>query len=109
MAVRPVPEGYHSLTPYFNIQGAARFIDFAKRAFGAEELVRMPGPGGSIMHAELRIGDSMLMLSDAARDPAMPGNVFLYVTDVDATYEQALKAGATSLLAPTDMFWGDRF
>ncbi len=108
MAVRPIPEGYHSVTPSLNIQGAARWIDFARRAFDAEELMRMPGPGGALLHAEVRIGDSIVMLSDAVREPAMPGSLFLYVTDADAVYEQALKAGATSLLAPTDMFWGDR-
>jgi uncharacterized glyoxalase superfamily protein PhnB len=108
MKVRPIPEGFHSVTPTLNVEGAARAIDFVKRAFGAEEIMRMPGPGGAILHAEVRIGDSIVMLSDAVRDPAMPGNIFLYVEDADATYEQALKAGAASLLPPTDMFWGDR-
>jgi uncharacterized glyoxalase superfamily protein PhnB len=108
MAVRAIPEGYHSVTPTLNVQGAAKAIDFVKRAFDAEELLRMPGPGGAIMHAEVRIGDSIVMLSDAVRDPATPGNIFLYVNDADAVYEQALKAGAASLMPPTDMFWGDR-
>jgi len=108
MTARPIPEGYHSVTPTLNVQGAAKAIDFVKRAFGAEELLRMPGPGGAIQHAEVRIGDSIVMLSDAVRDPAMPGSIFLYVEDADAVYEQARKAGATSLMPPTDMFWGDR-
>ncbi len=109
MAVKPIPDGYHSVTPYFTIQGAAKLIDFLKQAFGAEEMVRMPGPGGAIMHAEARVGNSMVMISDAVRDTPMPGSVFLYVNDVDATYKRALQAGAVSLMEPTDMFWGDRF
>jgi PhnB protein len=109
MTVRPIPEGYHTVTPTLNVEGAAKAIDFVKRAFGAEELMRMPGPGGKIMHAEVRIGDSIVMLSDAVRLPAMPANIFLYVSDADATYEQALKAGAESMMPPTDMFWGDRY
>ena len=109
MKVRPIPEGYHTVTPTLNVHGAAKAIDFVKRAFGAEELMRFPAPDGTIMHAEVRIGDSIVMLSDAVRLPAMPGNIFLYVNDADAVYEQALKAGATSLMPPTDMFWGDRF
>src|SRR5262245_22026599 len=109
MAVRLIPEGYHSVTPALNVQGAAKAIDFMKRAFGAEELLRMPGPGGVIQHAEVRIGDSIVILSDAVRLPPMLGSLFLYVEDADAVYEQALKAGATSMLPPTDMFWGDRY
>jgi PhnB protein len=109
MAVKPIPDGYHSLTPYLTVQGAAPFIDFVKKAYGAEDTFRMPGPGGVIMHAEVKIGDSVLMVTDAAREAAMPGAVYLYVQDVDAAYTRAIEAGATSLAAPADMFWGDRF
>ena len=109
MAVKPIPDGFHTATPELNVKGVAKLIDFMKQAFGAQELMRMPGPGGAIMHAEVKIGDSIIMMADAVRDAPMPGSIFLYVKDVDATYKQALKAGATSVLEPTDMFWGDRF
>jgi len=104
MAVRPIPEGYNTLTPYLAVEDAARAIEFYKDAFGAEETVRMPGPGGTIGHAELQIGDSKLMLSDpfpqsTVRPPAERGgptaSVFMYVDDADAVFEQAQTAGAT--------------
>lgn len=116
--VRPVPEGYHTLTPYLVVEDAARAIDFYKRAFGAQERVRMGGPGGKIGHAELKIGDSMIMLSDempggGCRSPHSLGgttaSVFLYVNDVDSAFKQAEAAGAKAEMPPTDMFWGDRF
>ena len=109
MAVKPIPEGYHSVTPVLTVDGAAKLMEFLKRAFGAEELLRVPGPGGTIMHAEVRIRDSVVMLTDAVREAPMPSSIFLYVDDADAVYESALKAGATSLAGPADMFWGDRF
>jgi PhnB protein len=109
MAVRAVPEGFHTVTPTLTVKGAAKLIDFLKAAFGAEEKFRMPGPGGAIMHAEITIGDSIVMLSDAIRQPATQTELYLYVTDADGTYQRALKAGAKSLMAPVDMFWGDRF
>jgi PhnB protein len=109
MAVKPIPDGFHSVTPELNVQGAAKLIDFLKQAFGAEEIMRMPGPGGGVMHAEVRIGDSVLMLADAMRDPPMPSSLFLYVKDVDAAHRKAVQAGATSVMEPADMFWGDRF
>ena len=109
MAVKPIPDGYHSVTPQLDVKGAAQLIDFVKQAFGAEEIMRMPGPAGALMHAEVKIGDSIVMMSDAVREAPMPGSVFLYVNDVDAVYKRALQAGATSQLEPTDMFWGDRF
>ena len=109
MAVKPIPEGYHSVTPVLTVEGAAKLMEFLKRAFGAEELLRVPGPGGTIMHAEVRIRDSVVMLTDAVREAPMPSSIFLYVDDADAVYETALKAGATSLAGPAEMFWGDRF
>ena len=118
MAVNPIPEGYHSLQIYLAVEDAAKAIDFYKQAFGAEEAIRMPGPDGKVAHAELQIGDSKLMLSDPfpqsnVRPPSERGgstaSVFMYVDDVDATFEQAQRAGATVVSELEDMFWGDRF
>jgi PhnB protein len=118
MAVKPIPEGYNTLTPYLAVEDAEQAIEFYKDAFGAEEVIRMPGPDGKIAHAELQIGDSKLMLSDPfpqsnVRPPAERGgptaSVFMYVDDVDATFAQAQSAGATVVSELEDMFWGDRF
>ncbi len=118
MAVKPIPDGYHAVTPYLTVRGASRAMDFYRKAFGATELVRMPGPGGNIMHAEMRIGDSIVMLSDenlevGNKSPealcGAPGSLFLYVPDVDVVVKRAVDAGATLVMAPQDMFWGDRF
>jgi PhnB protein len=115
---QPVPEGYHTLTMYLAVDDAAAAIDYYQRAFGAKERGRMAGPDGTIGHAELEIGDSLLMLADAlpqftARPPKELGgttaSVFLYVEDIDAVYKQAVDAGGTSVMEPDDMFWGDRF
>lgn len=115
-AVKAIPPGYHTVTPYLVISGAARAIDFYKQAFGATELFRMAGPEGKIGHAELRIGDSPIMLSDEMmgnKSPATlggsPVGVFLYVEDVDAVFNQAVAAGAKSDMPPANMFWGDRY
>jgi uncharacterized glyoxalase superfamily protein PhnB len=110
MAVKPIPEGYNSVTPYLIVEGAAGLIDFAKTALDAEETFRMPGPGGQLMHAEIKIGDSMVMLADSmgADNPPMPAMIHLYVPDVDSYYKRALAAGATSLREPADQFYGDR-
>ncbi|HEY6835802.1 MAG TPA: VOC family protein [Gaiellaceae bacterium] len=118
MAVKPIPEGYHSLQIYLAVEDAAKAIDFYKEAFGAEETIRMPGQDGKIAHAELQIGDSKLMLSDpfpqsSVRPPAERGgptaSVFMYVEDADATFDQATAAGAEVAMPLEDMFWGDRF
>ena len=118
MAAKPIPEGYHSLIPTIAVDDAARAIEFYKRAFGATERMRMPAPDGKIAHAELEIGDSVLMLADpfphaTARPPkelgGTSGSVFLYVEDVDEVVQQAVDAGATVTMAVEDMFWGDRF
>lgn len=109
MAVKSIPDGYRSVTPYLVLKDAAKFMDFAKQALGAEEKFRMPGPDGKIGHAELTIGDSVLMLSDASAEfPAMPAMIHLYVNDADAMYKQALQAGASSVREPADQFYGDR-
>jgi PhnB protein len=116
--VRPIPEGYHSLTPYLTVTDASKAIEFYKRAFDAREIMRMPMPNGKIGHAELRIGDSVIMLADEMpgsdkRAPHSVGGttagVFLYVNDVDATYQKAVSAGGKAVQQPQDMFWGDRF
>lgn len=118
MTVKAVPDGYHTLTPYLVCQGADDAIRFYSEAFGATETVRMPGPGGSVMHAELRIGTSILMLSDENPDRGAlspktvggsPVSIFIYTEDVDALFARAVKAGARGVAPPADMFWGDRF
>jgi uncharacterized glyoxalase superfamily protein PhnB len=109
MAVKPIPEGYRSVTPYLVLQNASAFIDFAKQALEAEERMRMPQPDGKIGHAELTIGDSVVMLSDASAEfPPMPAMIHLYVEDADATYKRAIAAGASSVREPADQFYGDR-
>jgi PhnB protein len=109
MAVRSIPDGYHSVTPYLIAQGVPALIEFLKRAFDAKELERHTSPDGSIRHAEVRIGDSPVMMGEAnAMHPAMPCTMYVYVNDCDATYHRALEAGATSVMAPADQFYGDR-
>ena len=115
--VRAIPEGYHSLTPTFVCKGAARAIEFYKQAFNAKEIVRMAGPGGSIGHAELQIGDSKLMLGDEfpgmtqapGATPITSSAIFLYTDDVDAVFERAVKAGAKVEMPLQNQFWGDRY
>jgi PhnB protein len=109
MAVKPIPEGYHAVTPYLTVKGAAQLLDFITTVFAGKELFRMPRPDGTIGHAEVRIGDSMLMLAEASEQwPPMPAGLYVYVPDTDAAYQRALKAGATSLMEPADQFYGDR-
>ncbi len=116
--VLPVPAGYHTVTPYLVCRGAAGAIDFYKRAFGAKEKVRMPGPNGKVAHAEIQIGDSRVMLGEeapemGAKSPDTLGGstvgVFVYVKNVDAFTDKAIAAGATVLMPVQDMFWGDRY
>lgn len=117
MGVKAIPDGYYSLTPYLVIKGAAAAMAFYAKAFGAVETVRMPGPGGQIMHAEMKIGNSMLMLADENPErghlsPTTLGgagsSVMLYTDDVDETFKKATAAGASVDMPPADMFWGDR-
>lgn len=116
-AVKPIPEGYHSVTPYLIVKGGARAIEFYERAFGARELLRMMQPDGRVGHAEIQIGDSRIMLADEfpeidARSPqsigGSPVTIHLYVEDVDATVERALAAGARLTRPVKDQFYGDR-
>jgi len=107
--VKAVPEGYHTITPYLIVDGADKLIEFLKAAFGATVTMTMTQPDGKIGHTELRIGDSMLMMSEARGEwPAMPVMLYLYVEDVDATYQKAIDAGATSIMPVKDQFYGDR-
>jgi PhnB protein len=118
MATKPIPEGYHTASPYLAVDDAARAIEYYGRAFGAKEVVHMDAPGGKVGHAELMIGDSRIMLSDpfpqaSTRPPKELGgtsaSVFVYVEDVDAVVKQAVDAGATVTMEVADQFWGDRF
>jgi uncharacterized glyoxalase superfamily protein PhnB len=109
MPVSAIPKGHNAVCPYLTVSDAKVVIDFLKATFGAETLLAMPGPGGVIMHAELRIGDSIVMVGTAMGDAKpMPGQVHCYVENVDAVYDKALVAGATSIRVPADMFYGDR-
>ena len=103
--VRPIPDGYHAVTPVLMVDGAAKLIDFLKQAFGAREKERFTDPTGKIVHAEVTLGDSVVQLSDAIGEwKPVQVPLLLYVTDTDATYRRALKAGATSLREPMDAF-----
>ena len=107
--VKPIPEGYHSLTPILTVEGVSSLISFLKQVFDAKEEEVYKGPDGRVIHAELTIGDSILMLSDATLEfPARPAMINVYTEDVDAAYRRALKAGATSLREPSNQFYGDR-
>ncbi len=109
MAVKAKPDGYHSVTAYLVVDGAARLIDFLQQTFDAEEVERFAAPGNRVGHAELRIGDSLVMLGDAhGEHKAMQAMLYVYVDDVDATFQRAMAAGGTSVQAPTDHFYGDR-
>jgi len=115
--VKPIPEGYHSITPYLYIKGAASAIDYYKKAFGATELFRMPGPDGKIGHAEIKIGDSPIMMADenaeiGALSPqtigGTPMSIMIYVEDVDTVFNQAIAAGGEQIRPVADQFYGDR-
>ncbi len=115
----PIPEGFHTVSPHFVVKNATEAIEFYKKAFGAEEICRMPGPDGkSVMHCELKIGDSMVMMCEefpemGARSPqsigGSPVTIHLYVEDADAAYKRATDAGAKATMPLQDMFWGDRY
>ena len=118
MSDESTPAGYHTVTPSLVVRDAARAIEFYARAFGAEERERMDGPDGKVMHAEIRIGDSIIMLGEeseqwGARSPLStngnPGSLHLYVADADAAFDRALRAGATVRYPLEDAFWGDRY
>jgi PhnB protein len=109
---KPIPDGFHSVTPYLIISGADKAIDFYKKAFGASELFRMPGPDGRLMHAEIKLGDSIIMIAEAFPEwgsPAVSANNHIYVQNADAFFATAVSAGAKALMPVQEMFWGDRF
>jgi len=117
-STKPIPPGFHTVTPSLVVRNAAEAIDFYKKALGAEEIMRMPDPSGRISHAELKIGDSIIFLSDEF--PNMPttspqtlggctGGFYLYVPDVDKSFQRAVDAGGKATMPVSDMFWGDRF
>jgi len=109
MAVKPIPDGYHSVTPYLAVQGVEQLIDFLTKTFDARELLRLRRADGATAHAEYKIGDSIVMMGEPmAPGKARPATLYVYVTDVDATYHRAVQAGGKSLSEPTDMFYGDR-
>lgn len=118
-AKKYIPEGRHTVTPFLSVRGADKALDFYVQALGAKELTRSLGPDGKIMHSQLQIGDSIISVSEEnpqcgnVRAPQSLGGVattlYLYVPDVDASFKRAVEAGCVSKLAPTDMFWGDRF
>ena len=110
MAVKPVPDGFHTVTPCLVVPRVTSLLDFLRQAFDAQEIVSpMLRPDGSVGHAEVKIGDSIVMLGEPMGDMSpMPGSIYLYVSDTDAVYQRALQAGATSLMEPADQFYGDR-
>jgi PhnB protein len=117
MAVKPIPDGYHSVTAYLIIKDAARGIEFYKKAFGATELMRIADPSGKVMHAEIKLGNSIVMLADEfperdIRSPqalgGSPVGIMLYVPDVDAVFNRSVAAGATVEMPVKDQFYGDR-
>lgn len=115
---QPIPEGFHTLTPHIIVKDVAEAIAWYTKAFGAEEVLRLPAPDGSIMHAEIKIGNSVIMMAPAneqmqSKDPNMIGGtavtLHIYSEDVDALYKQATEAGGNGTMPPEDMFWGDRY
>jgi PhnB protein len=116
MPVKAIPDGYHSITPYLVVKGAAKAIDFYKKAFGATERFRMPGPDGRVGHAELQFGDSVIMLADecpergalAPQGGALPLSLYLYMENVDAVIDRAVSAGAKLKQPVVNQFYGDR-
>lgn len=109
MAVKPIPEGYHTITPYLMVKGAAEMIEFTKKVLGAKEIYRSTHENGTVRHAEILVGDSYMMLSEVMEQhPASSVMLYVYVNDVDETYKKALSAGAKSLREPMNEFYGDR-
>jgi PhnB protein len=116
-AANPIPPGFHTLTPHLMVDGAAKYIDFLQKAFGATSVSQSPGPGGKLMHAQVRIGDSMLMFADRFPEfggpPIAEGNwpvvLNLYVPDADAAFQKAVAAGCSVKFPLADQFWGDRY
>ena len=106
---KPIPQGYHTATPYLAVRGVPKLMTFLRQAFNAEEREKMTTPDGRVSHAEMKIGDSIIMMGEpTGESKSMPGMIYLYLEDTDAAYKRALQAGATSLREPINMFYGDR-
>ncbi len=109
MPVKPIPDGYHTITPYLVVADARALINFAQQVLAAEQIGCLSGPDGAVMHAEIRIGDSRLMIGQTRGDrKPFPAMLYLYVPDADALYQRAIAAGAVSIMEPTNQFYGDR-
>ncbi|MBK7869473.1 MAG: VOC family protein [Saprospiraceae bacterium] len=109
MKVNPIPEGFHTVTPYLLVKDSLALVDFLKKTFDAEEISIMSNPDGTVGHGQMRIGNSIVMLAEARGDyPPMPTMLYLYVEDVDAAYQRGIASGGKSLREPTDEFYGDR-
>lgn len=107
--VKPVPDGFHTVTPYLVVEGVPRLIDFLTQAFHGKEEHRQMRPDGAVLHAQVRVGDSPIMMGEASEMwPAMPGSIYLYLEDVDDAYNRAIRAGATTIMEPMNQFYGDR-
>ena len=108
-SVKPIPEGAHTVTPYLVVEGIPKLLDFLKQAFGAQERFRMARPDGGVMHADVKIGDSTIMMGEAMGEwKPKPCSLYLYVEDVDAVYQRAIDAGGTKVREPSNQFYGDR-
>ena len=112
MKVKAIPEGYHTITPYFSVRGANKLIQFFKQAFDAEEKEIYSNEDGTIINAEMRIGDSIVMIGEAPKElgerKLMTSMLYMYVSDADAVYKKAIQAGGKSIMEPADQFYGDR-
>ena len=108
-SVKPIPDGAHTVTPYLVVEGIPKLLDFLKQAFGAQERFRMACPDGGVMHADVKIGDSIVMMGEAMGEwKPKPCSLYLYVEDVDAVYQRAIDAGGTKVREPSNQFYGDR-
>jgi PhnB protein len=110
MKAKAIPDGFRTITPYFSVREAPKYIEFLKRAFGAKDTYIATFPDGSLLSAEVQVGDSMVMIGehDPEKENTMRASLYMYVTDVDAVFSKAIKAGAKSIQEPEDQFWGDR-
>lgn len=112
MKVKTIPEGYHTITPYFSVRNAPKLIEFLKQAFEAEEIETHAMPDGTIINAQIKVGDSMVLVAEAPKDlgerKLMSAMLYMYVNDVDAVYQKAIQAGGKSIMEPKDQFYGDR-
>ena len=107
--VQPIPKGYGSVQPALNLTDAKAAMSFVKQVFGGKVIEQMAGDDGKLMHGAVKVGDSVVMFSDAMNEPVRAGNLIVYVPNVDKTFAKAVKAGAKTLAEPSDQFWGDRF